>query len=761
MITAGPPSRRYRLVRVGQLVLLATAVLLVAAGLTGSGPVNEVAWPVRNTFGLAAAALCLLRAVLIRGDRLPWAVLGGGLASYGTATFYLSVSGQLADGKPLPIGPTPIDIGWMAFYPACYACILLLLRHRVLRLPRSVAVDALVGLLGFAALTSALAHAIRAAQPRLGPAAVTVVLAYPLGDLLLMLLVLSVFGMLGRRAGRVWWLLGSGLLCFVAADATLLEKAAGTGAFSPGGRGDVFWLLSALLLAFAAWQREPRLPKVRAAGWAIMLMPSVLAVTAIGILVAGATTRLPLTAVVLAAATLVAGLVRAALTFVEVQRLAESKEQAHTDHLTNQLNRRGLDERLRAAITRATADGRPLALLLLDLDRFKLVNDSLGHRVGDKLLVEVSARIATALRPGDVFARLGGDEFAVLLERTDAPGARLVADRVRAALDDVFQVGVLTVGAVSASIGAAVFPEQAADADELLARADIAMYAAKRRHTGVEHFDPRAADAPLVEFTMTESLRVGIGEDQIELHFQPKVEITTGRVRSVEALARWRHPQRGLLTPELFVPLAEHAGLMRSLTIAVLDRACAQLATWQAAGLDVSAAVNISATDLLDTAFPDHVQGLLAHHGLAADALELELTETTLMLDRARAGAVLSQLHDVGVGIAVDDYGTGHATLAYLGGDFPVDELKLDRSFVSRLDCDEVARKIVRSTIDLAHQLGLRVVAEGVETSTSLDLLREFGCDLAQGFLVGEPSPAGVITGLLSPVPAPASPAAE
>lgn len=759
MITTGPPSRRYRMIRVGQLLLLVAAVTLAAAGFTAAPWLDVMAWPLRNTFSLAVGLLCVLRAVLIRGDRAPWAILGGGLLLYGAATLCSSLTGYVVEGKQQAIPPSVIDAGWLAFYPACYAAVILLLRHRLLRLPRSLLLDGLIGLLGVAALTTGLGVVMKRREPELGLGDLLIALVYPLADLLLALLVLSVFGLLGRRAGRVWWLLGCGLLCFVAADTALASQTATAGGFSPGGPSDVLWALSQLLLAFAAWQRQPRQPPARAAGWGIMLIPTVLALTALGILVAGPTVRLPLAAVLLAACTVIAALARAGLTFVEMQRLAESKALALTDDLTSLPNRRGLDERLRAAITRAASAGHSLALLLLDLDRFKLVNESLGHPVGDEVLIEVGGRIATALRPGDVLARLGGDEFAVLLERTDGVGAHLVADRVRAALEGDFHVGTLTIP-VAASIGAAVYPDQAADADELLRRADIAMYAAKKRHTGVEHYDPRAADASLIELTLTEALRVGISGDQIEAHFQPKVEIATGRIRSVEALARWNHPDRGLLAPDSFVRLAEHAGLMRPLTTAVLDQSCAQLASWRSAGLDVTAAVNISATDLLDRAFPDHVLGLLAAHGLGADALELELelTETTLMLDRARATAVLTELHDLGVRIAVDDYGTGYSTLAYLSGDFPVDVLKLDRFFVSRLECNDVARKIVRSTVDLAHDLGLRVVAEGVETERGLALLREFGCDLAQGFYVGEPGPAELITARLTAAATPAGP---
>jgi len=760
MISIARQPRRFRLIRVGQLLLLVVAVTLTVAGLTPFGWLDAMVWPLRNAYTLTVGLLCVLRAVLVRGDRAPWAVLGGGLILYGAATLCSSVAGYVAEGRQQAIPPSIIDAGWLAFYPACYVTVFLLLRGRLLRLPRSLLLDGLIGLLGVAAVTTGLGAVMKRREPALGLGDLVIALVYPLADLLLAVLVISVLGVLGRRAGRVWWLLGCGLLGFVAADAALASQTATAGGFSPGGPTDVLWAFSQLLLVLAAWQRPARTSPARVAGWGIVLIPAVLALTALGILVAGATVHLPRVTVLLAAATVIATLVRAALTLIEMQRLARSKALAMTDDLTNRPNRRGLDERLRAAIICAASAGHPLALLLLDLDRFKLVNDTLGHRIGDELLVEVSGRIATAVRPGDVVARLGGDEFAVVLQGTDGVGAKLVADRVCAAFDGDFHVGTLTIP-VTASVGAAVYPDQAANADELLRRADIAMYAAKKRHTGVENYDPRAGDASLVEFTLTEALRIGISGDQIEAYFQPKLEIATGRVRSVEALARWNHPERGLLAPDSFVLLAEHAGLMRPLTTAVLHQSCAQLASWRSAGLDVTAAVNISATDLLDRAFPDQVRGLLAAYGLGADALELELTETTLMLDRPRATAVLTELHDLGIRIAVDDYGTGYSTLAYLSGDFPVDVLKLDRVFVTRLECNDLVRKIVRSTVDLAHDLGLRVVAEGVESQRVLALLRELGCDLAQGFLVGQPAPAARITPALSLAETPAAAAAS
>jgi diguanylate cyclase (GGDEF)-like protein len=743
MINTPAPPRRYRLIRVGHLLLGATAVVLAVAGFTDIHTIDTVAWPLRNGFSIAAGLLCVGRAALIRGERAPWAVLGLGMVVYGSATLYFDVHKHLGAGGETVVGPSLADLGWLAFYPACYAAVILLLRRRVLRLPNSLLLDGLVGLLGVAALTSALGTLITRSNPDYGLKNIVIALVYPLADLLLVLLVASVFSLLGRRPGRVWWLLGSGMIFFVAADTAMATKVS-SGGFAPGGSADVLWALSMLMLALAAWQRQPWAPPARVSGLGVIVVPTVLALAAIGILVAGAVIRLPLVAVSLAAATVLAALGRAALTFVEVEQLAETKVLARTDDLTGLVNRRGFVERLTAA-TRDGPAGDPAALLMIDLNRFKMVNDSLGHKVGDQLLAAVSSRFLGALRPEDLLARFGGDEFAVLLEDTDGAGARLVADRILASVEESFDIGGMTLN-VNASIGSALYPGDAADADGLLARADVAMYAAKNAGTGVEHYDAAADHSPLLQLNVIESLRSAIPTDQIELVFQPKLHIASDRVSSVEALARWRHPTRGLLTPDSFVPLAEHAGLMRALTQAVLRQSLAQAARWRDSGLDITVAVNISASDLLDQAFPDHVQGQLARYDLAPDRLELELTETTLMLDRARSVAVLSQLHEIGVGIAVDDYGTGYSALAYLGGEFPVDVIKLDRAFVRRLEHNAVAQTIVRSTADLAHALGLLIVIEGVENPAALDLLRGFGCDYAQGYLVSCALPAQDIT---------------
>nr|MDT0664516.1 diguanylate cyclase [Micromonospora sp. DSM 115978] len=310
-----------------------------------------------------------------------------------------------------------------------------------------------------------------------------------------------------------------------------------------------------------------------------------------------ATVELPLLTVALAAATVLTALLRAGLTFAEVQQLAASRVQARTDDLTGLANRRGFLEGV-VRVQERGADGGPFALLLLDLDRFKEINDSLGHQVGDELLSQVGRRIGTALRPGDLLARLGGDEFAVLLEHADSDVARLVAERVLAALGAPFETAGVTLH-IGASIGAALYPDHAEDSTTLLQRADIAMYAAKAGRTGVEYYRPGSDVNSLLRLDMVEALRSALGTGQLQVHYQMKVDLKSGQAHGVEALVRWQHPSRGLLAQEAFVPLAEQAGLMRPMTLEVLDQSLAQCRRWWDLGIGITVAVNLSASDLL------------------------------------------------------------------------------------------------------------------------------------------------------------------
>jgi diguanylate cyclase (GGDEF)-like protein len=379
-------------------------------------------------------------------------------------------------------------------------------------------------------------------------------------------------------------------------------------------------------------------------------------------------------------------------------------------------------------------------VLLLDLDRFKEINDSLGHSAGDALLRQIGPRLAPLLRSSDLLARLGGDEFVVIAADLDAADARALAGRLRGQLQLPLHYQGMALS-VDASVGIAVGPGHARTAEELLQLADLAMYAAKSRRVGVALYDD-ARDGPGRHRRETaEQLRNGIRDSELVLHHQPQLATGSGRITGVEALVRWQHPTRGLLQPDSFVDLAESFGLMSSLTLTVLDMALAQCRTWRDAGRELSVAVNVSPSNLVDEGFPREVAALLERHGVPATALVLEVTESLLMEDRERAVSVLTRLRAMGVGIAIDDYGTGYSSLAYLA-ELPVTELKLDRAFVGAMTDSPRNSAIVTSTLQLAHALGLVLVAEGVEDQPTLDALADLGCDRVQGYHLSPPLPA-------------------
>ena len=409
--------------------------------------------------------------------------------------------------------------------------------------------------------------------------------------------------------------------------------------------------------------------------------------------------------------------------------------QAISDDLTGLPNRRALHRRSRALL----ADPEmPQALLLLDLDRFKEVNDSLGHHAGDELLVQVATRLKERLRSDDLLVRLGGDEFAILLDGAGTVEAEQIVLGLIAGMAEAFDLGELTVHS-SASIGIALFPDHGTDLSTLMRKADVAMYRAKatggyRMHGG--------GDEGVERLRLSEEFRTALTEDQLVLHYQPKLDLDTGQARGVEALVRWQHPERGLLQPADFLERVEEAGLMGAMTQVVLSKALDQAATWRAAGRDLTVAVNLSASSLVDMELPARITAMLTSRGLPSSVLHLEITEEFLMADRARARAILTALRDAGITIAVDDFGTGYSSLSYLR-DLPIDELKLDGSFVLPMSGDPRAAALVSSTIGLAHSLGLRMVAEGVEDDAAYDELTRLGCDQAQGFYMTRPLPAG------------------
>ncbi|MFJ3638346.1 putative bifunctional diguanylate cyclase/phosphodiesterase [Streptomyces sp. NPDC090108] len=417
---------------------------------------------------------------------------------------------------------------------------------------------------------------------------------------------------------------------------------------------------------------------------------------------------------------------------------ARAEEQLR-DPLTGLPNRQWLLERIWTALDDAERIGARSALMLIDLDRFRSVNDTLGHLAGDRLLLQIADRLRLALPRGAEAARLGGDEFAVLLPVADSTtSATRVARALVTELSSPLDLDGLTL-VLEASAGVAVFPDHALDAEGMLRRADVAMYQAKRDRTGVEVYESKRDSNTPDRLGLLGDLRRALDAHEVQLHYQPKVRFD-GQVAGLEALVRWVDPERGKVPPDEFIAIAESSGLMPHLTEYVLETALAQVARWRAQGLRVPVAVNVSPRDVHSPGFAGSVAARLARHGVPAGALQLEITEHVLLEDPQRAADTLNGLTGHGVKMSLDDFGTGYSSLVHLRR-LPVSELKIDRSFVARLAVDNEDAEIVRCTVDLAHSLGLVVVAEGVEDDETWERLRDLGCDAVQGWLVAAAMP--------------------
>ncbi|HWC33950.1 MAG TPA: EAL domain-containing protein [Mycobacteriales bacterium] len=415
---------------------------------------------------------------------------------------------------------------------------------------------------------------------------------------------------------------------------------------------------------------------------------------------------------------------------------------ATTDALTGLPNRLGLAKVVAGALQRGHDDpASGPALLLLDLDRFKEINDGLGHEYGDELLRSVARRLKGCVESTDTVARIGGDEFGVLLAAGDAPVAESAAEQMRSALCLPFSIDGVEV-ALDASIGIAITgPDELDSPSALLRAADLAMYAAKEAGSGHVRFTPELGAQITDRVTVVGQVRRALDNDELVLHYQPQVSLDDSRLVGVEALLRWEHPVRGLLAPAVFLPAIEDHQIIDRVTHVVLSKALRQTKVWQSQGLQIPISVNIATRTLLNASFPQEVADLLSSFDVDPSLLCLEVTETSVMRDSARCYRTLHALHDLGVRLSVDDYGTGYASLLYLK-DLPIDELKIDRSFVSRMTEETQHRVLTQSVIELGHNLGLSVVAEGVEDAAVCQALRASGCDVAQGYLYSRPVPA-------------------
>ncbi len=708
-----------------------------------------------NVFEIVAGVLCCCRAWTLWRGRVVPVLLGAGLLCWAAGDIVLTVH-PLADVSPPP--PSLADAFYVTFYPVTYCALMLLLRSHVKRFSLASWLDGGIAGLGAAAICAAFAFQAVLHQTGASAVAVTLNLAYPVGDVLLLGLVVGGAAIVPGRRKLPWLLLAIGYALNTAGD---ISNLLGTNSFIGGFSDAIGWPLSILLVSVAVWIRSPAARPTVSEEPPAFVLPGLAAGSALLILFVGSLEHVGRVSLGLAVATLVVAGARSALSLVGLRSLTEQRRrESVTDQLSGLGNRRALFQLLNALVAEQRdpdAPERSLAFMFVDLDKFKEVNDSFGHATGDELLRQLGARLQNSLRDSDLVVRLGGDEFAVALLDAGADYAATVAGRLTAQIEEPFALDAVRVQ-IGASIGIAVLPDDAADAADLVRCADLAMYRAKlegkRFAIYQEDLDGVANRVQLVE-----ELRTAIEERQLELHYQPQVDLATGEINSVEALVRWIHPRLGFVPPLEFIPLAEDAGLMGALTAVVLDEALFQCASWRSAGRQLTVSVNISASDLLNPDFPDLVARLLAGYGLGSEVLVLEMTETTAIADFERSQDAIQKLHDLGLVVSVDDFGAGFTSLAYLGS-LAVKELKLDRSFISRLTDSKQGRDLalVTATVELAHALGLRVVAEGVEDHECLRLLSGLRCDLVQGYVISKPKPADQLELARQAVPATVAP---
>jgi diguanylate cyclase (GGDEF)-like protein len=724
-------------VNAGALVLVVAVACLAMnnLGLFGTRTFNGFFddW-VYNACEMGAAALVLARALRVRAERRAWLMLALGIGFFAVGDIYYTL---VIEPMSNPPAPSLADALYLMFYVGAYSMIVLLVRGHVHHFHASVWLDGATGALATAALGAALVLEPVMRTTHGSVASVATNLAYPLADLLLLAFVIGVFALAGWRPGRTWTLIGLGFATLAIADSVYLFREA-EHTYTAGSVLDAMWPAGLVLLTFAAWSRPRERAAVRFEGLAILAVPCAFALVALFLLIRSNYVHLGLVSESLATAAMLAAGARFALTFSEVRRLSEIRDrQARTDDLTSLANRRHFYTMLDRAVEGCRSRGASFALLIIDLDRFKEFNETLGHHAGDVLLAQIGPRLQSIVRENSI-ARLGGDEFGLIVR--DAASAETVAERIHETLLKPFKVEDLSI-AVRASMGIAVYPRDAASLDTLLQRAEVAMHQAKRAHSRHAFYIAGSDPGSREHLQLAAALPDAIAEQQLEVYYQPQVDLVTGSCRGVEALVRWRHPEHGLLGPDRFIAMAEQTGLMRELTASVLEQALRQQQAWLRAGHDVTLAVNVSATNFIDPGFLPALRDQLHRWRTPPHMLRLEITESVLVAEGPRVRAAIDSLAELCVGLSLDDFGTGFSALSYLR-DLPVMEIKIDRSFIEAMTTDKDTATIVASIIALARNLGMDLVAEGVEQLEQLELLRTFDCPVVQGYYFSRPLPA-------------------
>jgi diguanylate cyclase (GGDEF)-like protein len=723
-------------------LLVAYFVSLIIRGTDQSSELVD-GWLVA-AFEIVASILCIARAFGSRHGRAVPLTLGLGVLSWSLGDLFLTI--QSTGGGSPPV-PSISDLFWVSFYPIVYVALVLLMRRHIKKLVPSTWLDGAVAGLGAAGVCACFAFntILQSVGGEASAVTVATALAYPIGDVLLLILAVGGTAIIPGRRNPQWLLLAGAIGINAIGDTFNLFATSGSSSHLGTIFNGIAWPASILLISMSMWLRPGHSNPLTVQRTAGFLLPGLGATSGLAILFFGTVHRVTPVAIGLATATLVTVGVRLGLSVRRLRSLTEKRHrQAITDELTGLSNRRHLFYLLNAFFADHADPRTPerhLSLLFVDLDHFKEINDSFGHAAGDELLRQLGPRLTGSLRDSDVLVRVGGDELAVVIMDTNADYATSVAERLMAKLEEPFVLDAVSVR-ISASIGIASAPADATDSTALLRCADLAMYRAKLVPSSFETYR-REIDDGGNRLRLVEELRDAVHAGRFELHYQPQVNLHSGEVSGVEALLRWPHPRLGLVPPLDFLPLAEEAGLMPSLTGIVLDQALAQCAAWHGAGRRLTMSVNISVTNLLDPGFVDSVTDVLARHHLPASSLILEITETTIIRDFGACKLVIAQLRDLGLGMSIDDFGAGFTSLAHLGR-LAVSELKLDRTFIRGIASGDKGRDLalVRATIELGHALDMRVVAEGIEDADTLAVLSSLGCDGAQGYFISRPMPA-------------------
>jgi diguanylate cyclase (GGDEF)-like protein len=739
--------------------LLVGYVILLVVRPAGDESLTIDGWGV-GLFEMAASVLCFVGGRRRRPRSAVPILLGLGLGCWSLGDLVLTA---LSMGGATPPSPSAADGLYLLYFPLSYAAVVLLVRGETVRTSSPSWLDGAVAGMGAGAVCAAFVFSSIQHVAHASAFASAVNLAYPVCDVLLLLLIVGGSAVMSGQRRAPWVLISAGFVINMLGDTSNLLHHSVGGSQLGTIVDAAAWPISTLLISFAMSLRRGLADPLAARRPPGFLLPGLAASAGLTVLFVGTLSPINRVATALATVTLLLVVLR---TTLSVRRLRAQSlirhRQSMTDSLTGLANRRRLFEALDAYFAQPPAERPDLAFLFIDLNGFKRINDSFGHPAGDTILRQVSARLQESLLPSGLLARLGGDEFAAMLVGCGAEEAAGQADRLSHSLDEAFALETVT-ATISASIGIAIAPADATDSIGLMRCADTAMYRAKRGPVPSASYE-WALEQGGDRLRLADQLSAAIDGDELVLHFQPQLDLRTDEITAVEALIRWRHPEHGLIPPLAFLDLAEQAGSMGRLTRWVLHHALAQCATWRAEGRHVRMSVNVSVGDLIDPEFPGTVGQLLADRQLDPGALMLEITETSIIDEFDRAKAAVEQLRALGVAVSIDDFGAGFTSLAYLN-DLSVAEMKLDRRFSSPLAGGTRTRdaELVRATIELGHALGLDVVAEGVEDLDTLELLRELGCDIAQGYGIGRPVPAGEVIFDREPhdAPPPHRPAAQ